>query len=107
MIHEEKTKQGRRGAQRPQKGEKKHLRSDRGAWETAFKKNKKTKKKQHLNHPFTVMQPFVLQYTCTRTRTLNERNHENGEKGYENYYFHVVGDRLDEIKLETTTKNPL
>lgn len=68
---------------------------------------KKQKTKQHLNHPFTVMQPFVLQHTCTRTRTPNEKNHENGERGYENYYFHVVGDRLDEIKLETTTKNPL
>lgn len=69
---------------------------------TAFKKQKT---KQHLNHPFTVMQPFVLQHTCTRTRTPNKKNH--GERGYENYYFHVVGDRLDEIKLETITENPL
>lgn len=27
---------------------------------------------KHLDHPFTVMQPFVLQHTCTRTQTHKE-----------------------------------
>lgn len=46
------------------KRRKKHLRSDRSARETTFKK--------HPNHPFTVMQPFVLQHTHTRTHTLTK-----------------------------------
>ncbi len=29
--------------------------------------------KKHLNHPFTVMQPFVLQHTCTRTHTHKKK----------------------------------
>lgn len=67
MIHEEK-RNGR--GRRPQR-RKKHLRSDRSAWETTFKK--------HLNHPFTVMQPFVLQHTCTRTQTHKKKKKAVGE----------------------------
>ncbi len=93
MIHEEKRKGGR-----PQK-RKKHLRSDRSARETTFKK--------HLNHPFTVMQPFVLQHTCTRTHTLTKRNKIKIKKkkisgrSYESYYFHVVDERLDKSSKNT------
>lgn len=89
MIHEEKRKGGR-----PQRT-KKHLRSDRSARETTFKK--------HLYHPFTVMQPFVLQHTRTRTHT----HKISSGRSYENYYFHIVDDRLDKKKSPKNTLNLL
>lgn len=52
--------------------------------ETTFKK--------HLDHPFTVMHPFVLQHTRTRTHTLIKKI--SSGRSYENYYFHVVDDML-------------
>lgn len=70
---------------------KKHLRSDRSARETTFKK--------HLNHPFTVMQPFVLQHTCTRTHT----HKISSGRSYENYYFHVVDDKVGKKKSSKKT----
>lgn len=83
MIHEEKQKGGR-----PQR-RKKHLRSDRSARETTFKK--------HLNHPFTVMQPFVLQHTYTHIHTLEKpkQTKKSSGRSYENYYFHIADNRLD------------
>lgn len=73
------------------KGEKKHLRSDRSAWETTFKK--------HLNHPFTVMQPFVLQHTCTRTQT-----HKKKKKQWEKLWKLLLPHcwwQVGQIKLKT------
>lgn len=49
--------------------------------------------KNIFNHPFTVMQPFVLQHTRTRTHT----HKISSGRSYENYYFHIVDDRLEKI----------
>lgn len=67
MIHEEKQTKGREivkelksisGVTEVRRGTGK----EGGGEETTFKK--------HLDHPFTVMHPFVLQHTRTRTHTL-------------------------------------
>lgn len=75
------------------KGEKKHLRSDRSARETTFKK--------HLNHPFTVMQPFVLQHTCTRTHT-HKRKKGSG-RSYGNYYYDSFEEKHSELTKASTS----
>lgn len=62
MIHEEK-KKGGRGGETP-KEKKKASQERQKCLGNNFQK--------HLDHPFTVMQPFVLQHTCTRTQTHKE-----------------------------------
>lgn len=92
------------GVRDPRKEKKKHLRSDRGAWETAFIKQKK---QNILTIP---LQSCSLLYYNTHVHAhglrTKKRNHENGKRGYENYYFHVVGDRLDENQVRNNNKKP-